>query len=94
MASALLLGIYNNPSNNIFNVKAVSSIKVEVVTSTAGLDGLVATCEGGLTLAGALLGNKPGGVVIVSGRSTKELVQEVEGVQEVRIVLCVFVLVS
>ena len=100
MASALLLGICNNPSNNIFNVKAVSSIKVEVVTSTAGLDGLVASCEGGLTVAGALLGDKPvlvgvnagngsvvrleGGMVIVAGRSPKELIQEVESVQEVR----------
>ena len=62
--------------------------------------GLVASCEGGLTLAGALLGNSPvlvgvnqcsgavvrleGGVVIVSGRSLKDLLQEVKEVLEVR----------
>ena len=111
LASALLLGISNDPTRNIFNAKALSGTKVTVVMAAGTEAGLVASCEGGLTLAGALLGNSPvlvgvnqcsgavvrleGGVVIVSGRSLKDLLQEVKEVQEVRerVYVCVCVCV-
>ena len=99
MSSALLLGLCNSSNRNLFNAKALSSIKVDMVTTTCLSDSLKVECQGGLCLAGALLGKTPvlisinnhvgalikldGPIVVVIGRSVKDLINELGGVTEV-----------
>ena len=104
-SSALLLGLCNINNRNIFNAKALSSTKVTVSTTSCHVESIGVGCEGGPGLSGALLGDVPvltcvngcggalvkleGNVVIVSGQSVKDVVQELGAVTEVRRVIAV-----